>query len=285
MSDYRSLFGIRVEHEFFLPSRCEAVDFRLDAASTELLARAGILLRHEPDGVHAYYDREQEPLFRSWFGDPGERFRVVFRLTASDPSFPRYTEVAERSGLVCVLDTEVEGPGGAVFSLTPPEEPGAERRELLDKLEAELVTGRDRLVPPLALLVVFLGPSALAEGGHEPYRLTFAARRTRWRYHLLGDLAGRQAFIRDQSPDPADQIRFTPGGMVNLPGERVAQTLISEGVLPLRRRADRRLQLRETGLDSERVLVRRLPVASPENLSIATIDGRQTIVSDIYVNG
>jgi len=286
MSEYRRFFGLRVEHDFFAPSRCEALDVGLDPASHALLARAGIVVRQEPDGIQAYYDADSEDVLRSWLADPRERFRLVFRLTPGDPSFLRYTDLPEdRQGLVRLLDTEVDGPSGVVFSLQPPAEADPERASSLAALEAELITRRDVLVPPLAVLVVLVGPSVLSDDPPEPYRLSFTARKTQWRYHLLGDLAGRQAFIRDQSPDPTDQIRFVPGGAVSLPGGRVAQTLVSEGLLPLRWRADRRLQLREGESGSERVLVRRLPVASPEDLSIATIDGRQTVVSDIYVNG
>lgn len=284
MSEYRTLFGIRVEHEYFAPARCDALDFRIDDPSAALLRRAGVVFRREPDGVHAYHDRESESVLGPWLADPGERFRVVLRVVARDPAFFRYTELPDaHPTLVRCLDSEIDGPPGSLFRLDPPSDPGARARD--EALAAEVVTRRDELVPPVAILGVLLGPSALAGGDAPPYRLAFTARRTVWRYHLLGDLASRDAFIRDQSPDPADQVRFEAVGMVSLPEGRTARMLVSDSALPTRWRAERRLQLREEGSRGERVLVRRLPVASPEDLSVATIDGRQIVVSDIYVTG
>ncbi len=317
MADYRRLFGVEVRHEFFGGGRCDALDFAIDPASRSLVDRAGLVVRNAQDGVDCYYDNDEADNLRVWFSDSDDPFRLVFRVTARDPAFEQYTEAASpQDDLVLFLDTEnPEGGSGplhvvdrvaradfqalelaerkyVVEPLDGSEIAPGEKRESLaprDELLRKYVTHRDKHLPPIALLIVRIGPAALEGQGPEPYRLSFDARRTIWRYHFLGPLAQREAFIQDQTPTPGDRMEFDLRGTTELPGDRVAKTFVSRDALVLRQRSDHRFQLRERsngrGNGSGRILMRRLPVASPKGLGTAAIDGREIIVSDIYVNG
>jgi len=281
MASYRPFFGIQVEHGYSDPDPCGALEFRPDRATGSLLNRAGIVFRTEPDGFQTYCDGADEELLRSWVDDPRAPFRMVFRVVASDPAFLRYSQLDEESmGRVLLLDTEDQDANEPVRL----DDVDGGLPEADEETRSEVTTRGDMRVPPLAVLVVRVGPSILEESAPAPYRLAFEARRTRWRYHLLGELAGREEVSIRASENGAEPIAFQAAGLVDLPGGRVARVLVSDAPLATRKRTDRRLQLREGDPGNGRILIRRLPVASPEDLSIATVEGRRTLVSDIYVH-
>jgi len=283
MADFRPLFGVRIEHEYVAPDRCDALEFRLDEASRSRLARAGIVLRGVPDGLVALADRDQEAdVLRPWLADPARPFRLVFRLLPRSSDFHLYTDLPADRRIVRLLDTAVVAPADGPIRLDRPPGPG-EGDDVLDALGEAYLTRRDELVPPVVLLVVQLSPELLDRASTEPYRIAFEARRTIWRYHLLGPLAGLEAVIREEAPGGEDAVGFRPAGRMEHPGGRSARTLVSEAPIPVLRASGRRLQLREEAPGS-RILVRRLPLAAPEGLGIADVDGRSTLVTDIFVN-
>jgi hypothetical protein len=283
MPDFRPLFGVRIEHEYVAPDPFDGLELRPESASMSLLARAGIVLRPLTDGVLALADREMEAeVLRPWLDDPARPFRVVFRLVPRASEFHLYTDLPTDRRIVRLLDTGAVVPGDGPIRLDRTPGPG-EGDEVLDALAETYLTRRDELVPPVAVLVVQLTPALLDRDGSEPYRIAFAARRTIWRYHLLGTLAGVEAVIREEAPEEEEPVGFRPAGIVDHPGGRNARTLVSEAPIPVLRSSGRRLQLREEA-PGNRILVRRLPVAAPEGIGIADVDGRSTLVSDIFVN-
>lgn len=280
MASYRPFFGIQVEHGYSDPDPCQALVFRPEGATEALLHRAGIVVRTEPDGFQTYCDGADEELLRSWVDDPREPFRMVFRVVIKDPTFLNYSQLDKESlGRVLLLDTEDRDADEPVRL----EDADGGLPEADEETRNAVTTRGDMRVPPLAILVIRVGPSILRDPDPPPYRLAFAARRTHWRYHLLGELAGREEVAIRASENGTEPVEFQAAGLVDLPGGRVARVLVSDAPLATRKRTDRRLQLREGDPGNGRILIRRLPVASPEDLSIATVEGRRTLVSDIYV--
>ena len=165
----------------------------------------------------------------------------------------------------------------------------ADLRPTASEALAPLLTKRDATVRPVAVLRLRLADAvtALAEGATSApraYRLDFRPRETHWRYLLLGGLAERAASV----VDPEGSTEFERTGETTLPGDRAAVAFVSRTRIPLQERSDRRFQLRENGNNGSnggRVLIRRLPVASPREIHREIVDGRDALVSDIYLNG
>jgi hypothetical protein len=108
----------------------------------------------------------------------------------------------------------------------------------------------------------------------------FAARSPVWKYCLLGDWASEDVRIVDL----AREAEFTPAVTENLAGGRDAKAIRSSTGIALRNRSSRRFQLRGVDGNTERVLIKRLPVAGARHLARETIDGTPTWVSEIYVH-
>jgi hypothetical protein len=89
-----------------------------------------------------------------------------------------------------------------------------------------------------------------------------------------------KSFITDLN----HEIEFEATGRASLPGNRMAMTFRSKQRIPLREKSEYRFQLREKETNGGRVLIRRLPVASAGQFYKETVDGKEAIVSEIFIN-
>ena len=294
MSRYAPLFSVTVGHGFFADDACPAVGLALDAPSATLAARAGLLVRTRPGRIAVLHDESRRDALAMWAADGPESFRLDLQVTSGDPLFSDYTEPGTaRDGAILAFDgaTATPDPEGGRYRLSKEEYVSEQDFEDLtsDRVTSAL-TPRALLVRPLALIRIPLADEAgaLLDPGDgdagRAYRIDLRARETYWRYLLLGDLAERTSSITDL--DMGAQFDF--GGEALLPGNRKALAFRSTTRIPLSERSDRRFQLRLEGANGSgngRVLVKRLPVATPRGIYRETIDGESAFVSDIFVNG
>lgn len=296
MSRFETLFTIDVAHRFFGADPCTVLDFVPSAASRARAAKAGLLVRSTPTGTHVCRDLERRDALALYAADRDDPLAITYRVRSRDPQLASYTDPTPlREGQVLLFDNRATRPepGGTALLLHGGDFVGEADFAGWDAEELRgLATSRDRLAPPAAVVRVFVSDEAgglldPADPAPVAYHLSFQARSTYWKYYLLGPLAGKRSFITD----PDDEIEFESSGETALPGDRTAVTFTSTTRIPLRRRSERRFQLREhvagngNGNGAGRVLVKRLPVASPEGSFRETIDGRDAIVSDMYING
>lgn len=114
-----------------------------------------------------------------------------------------------------------------------------------------------------------------------PMDITVAlpVRKTYWKYLLVGDWGNTL-----QVNDPAGEVAFTDADHEVLPdGTRVA-VMRSAVPIALSERPPERFQLRRGAGADARVLVTRLPLASPAALRREVVDGALCDVSEIFVN-
>jgi hypothetical protein len=144
-----------------------------------------------------------------------------------------------------------------------------------------LLRGRDFVVrPDFVVSLRITGDDFAGSLGFRSYRIRFDARRTIWKYYLLGH-------TRKDIPritDPTGETVFEFVGKVALPGARTALAYRSLTPIPLRERNELRFQLRDPADASGKVFIRRLPVAAADRFGKDVIDGKETIVSEIFVN-
>jgi hypothetical protein len=112
------------------------------------------------------------------------------------------------------------------------------------------------------------------------YYLKFKARKTFWKYYMLGLMAQKHSYIADLN----DAIRFEFSGEESLSGNRTALTFRSKTPIPMRDTFSYRFQLKESGPRGEKVLIRRLPMASASQINREMIEGEEAVVSEIYIN-
>ena len=112
------------------------------------------------------------------------------------------------------------------------------------------------------------------------YVLRFATRAAVWKYWLIGDW-------RDAEPqvvDPEGQAAFLQAQDATLPDGRPALTIRSAAPIAIFRRSPFRFQLRGRTGNTERLLVKRLPVAGTAHLVREPRAQGGSLVSEIYVH-
>lgn len=112
------------------------------------------------------------------------------------------------------------------------------------------------------------------------YRLCMHSRQTIWKYVLTGDWRGRSLSVVDQR----GEVAFTEPAEERLPNGQCALAVHSTTPIALRERPPQRFQLRDMTDASERVLISRLPGATPQRLWREMVRGEPTHVSEIFVH-
>jgi hypothetical protein len=255
-----------------------------------MIARnAGLLIRNTPGGFQVFYDESRYDALLSLAANPGEPFHLEFLAFSTDPRFWLYTRPSPlKEGSVLYFNNQNtaagtdgrvrlhrdEFAGQADFAPVASPSPGG----LLGRREG-------RGISPMVVNIdvsedevrALKGPPAATL---KSYYIGFQASQTFWKYYLLGDLAREGCYVNDRE----EQVEFVPEGQVSLAGERVALAFRSKTLLPLGERSNYHFQLRDRNSGGGRVLIRRLPVASPGQTIRETIDGENTPVSEMFIN-
>lgn len=287
MGPYLPLFSLVVEHGYFGGAPCPSLRFTPLEASRQWLAARGCVVRPVPGGLAVYCDGGVLDGLAAALAD--EPLALTWRLHADDPYFANYTEGLPRAhdGMLAfdsagAVDDDVE-PGlrrlhaGATVGAGDQASPEA---------VAALLDAVDRRVPPRAMVTLRLAPGdagTTRAPSAPPVRrfvIRFGARSPVWKYCLLGDWDLAQVRVVDTGA----QADFGPGVPEPVADGRVALAIRSRGGIALQQRSSRRFQLRGIDGGTDRVLVKRLPVAGARQLERETIDGVPTWVSEIFVH-
>jgi hypothetical protein len=277
---YGTLLRVEARHEYFADGVARGVVFEPTAAAGAAMRSLGLLSR--PEGATLTVLRP-EPATAA--GAAAEPTTLLFKVIATDLAIGTYTEIGSgKPDHLYWFDSAAAGATDTAGSraLSAKESVGSEDLRAVD--DAAVVSAldvRERRVPPLGLLALRVTAADLQADRPGPdFHLLFRSRRTLWKYIVLGAPSGVAPTIRDADGN----VAFEPAGAAQVPGGREAVTLRSTEPIALRERGTQRFQLRAQTSAGERVLVKRLAVASPGKLGRDTVDGREVAVSEIYIN-
>jgi hypothetical protein len=259
LGPFRPLLELAVEHAYCADAAHCAFSFQPSAACAHWLAQTGALVRTGRAGLTLFADAGAPPL------PPEAAFD--FEVASADPLFDNYTagldapagQVPHYSSADASFDA-----AGAVWRLQAAQH--APRQAARTRL-------RLTLRPPAA--------AAAAGGAVVRLVLPLAARATYWKYLLLGAWDGEAPEI----VDAAREVGFEPAVAEPLADGRNALAIRSSVRIALEERPERRFQLRSrrAARGAARVLIKRLPAASPRRFGLAHIAGVPALVSEIYV--
>jgi len=287
---YLPLFDFEVEHTFFPGGRCaDALKFVLTPKSAALLQRSGFSARVSDSGVAVLADSVRLQALSMIAGDTEEPFHLTWLAYAADPFFGNYTEgLVYPPGGLPAFDSDsavAEGTTGRCRLQRQDYVSAADARPLDDEFVVQALSGQR--VPPLFMVTLRLGamsPGASGAAGLQPqpkrYVLRFAARAAVWKYWLIGDWHDSELKV----VDPDNQVAFLQAQDATLPDGRAALTIRSAAPIAILRRSPFRFQLRGRAGSSERLLVKRLPVAGTEQLTREPRALGGSLVSEIYVH-
>lgn len=281
MGSFHSLFSIEIKHVFFTGEACLNLDFIPSLRSQKRLDRIGLLTRGTENGIHVFYDSGQSDVLQYEVDDPDEPFSFQYRVFSRDPFFKNYTDVSShKTDALFYFDGGNAREEAGFYRLHEAEYVSEVDFQSLDApMFSEVLTKKDRLVKPVCVLDIPVSQGEF-KGKPKHYTVKFDSRKTFWKYYVLGDFVDKKPYIADLN----HETEFEFGGTESLPGNRTALVFRSRSSIPLREKLDVRFQLKAQNGGNGKVMIKRLPVASASQIATETINGKESVISEIYVN-
>jgi hypothetical protein len=289
MGTYLPLFSIFVEHSFFTIGLCNVLVFRPSSSTVSLVKSVGLMLRYLPNGIRVFYDQDMKHVLKMFLEDNQNRLSLVFKVKSRDRYFQNYTDSTgnnhehiaylsnenhkkDQTGRVCLHKGEyVNG-------------------DLYIPMNSSLLEGvfdrSENVSPPLFVIRINVqswlnGESDIANIGYEQqFFFRLRERKTFWKYYILGHSTSEELHITDLDR----RVEFEALGEKLLPHNEWVKIFRSTTAIALSDRPMHRFQLHENTLGVGRVVVKRLPAASGEQICLEEVNGTNAIVSEIYVN-
>jgi hypothetical protein len=289
MGSYLPLFTVEVEHTFFSKGLCSGLDFVSTPASLTFIEKTGLLVRHTQNGVRVFFDQNSSEALRLYATEPGESLQLVFKVFPREKFFRVYTEIStpEEDSILYFGNQGGKIDSNHRIRLHTAEYVSAGNFEELNSPRlADILSRKDRLLKPEFIVAIRLGKKeiqildAASKNAYLKYYIRFQARQTFWKYYLLGSMTKMKSFITDLN----HETEFEATGRASLPGNRTALTFRSKQRIPLRERSEFRFQLSAKDPDGGKMIIRRLPVASAVQFCKETVNGKEAIVSEIFIN-
>lgn len=289
MGPFLPLFSVEVEHAYFPGGICHGLHLVASGDTLRRIDRSGCLLRHTDRGLIVAFDASAANALRLHAGDVDEPLRFDFLARVADGSFANYTEGHIGSDqAVLLLDNRNAVPDGAsgLLRLHAGTSVGVDdAKPLASAAVTQVLSPRDRRSPPHFALSVSVDTAHVTEAeSHAPrrYLCRLQARATVWKYLLFGEFTEAQEDV--QIVDLGEACEFDEAVRERLPDGRSVMAVRSRTPITLQQRSERRFQLRRRGTGADKVLIKRLPVASPSLISRETLRGVPMLVSEIYVH-
>ena len=287
MGSFLPLFSLEVEHSYFPNNVCRGLHIAPSTKSAGLLERSGCMLRATDRGVMVLFDASATEALRMRASDALEPFFIHFLAHARDAAFANYTEgVFGSAQAMLLLDSRravLDGSGrwrlhaGASAA-------AADVRRITSARVAKVLSQRERHDQPHFIVSVRVCPADLPQTAQQAkrYYCRLQARSTVWKYYLFGDLAETQDGL--QVVDLGQAFEFDVAVDERLPDGQRVLAVRSRAPIALQERSPQRFQLRRRGAGADKVLIKRLPVATPSQIHRETLGGVPTWVSEIYVH-
>ncbi len=289
MGPYLPLISLEVEHSYFQGGVCRRLSLTPTAASARRIERTGCLVRRTDRGLVLLFDASTGVALHQHASDADEPLCFHFLARAADASFANYTDgsIGSPHGLL-MLDSRhaVLDEASGRWRLHAGASAGAADVKRLDCPEAtEALSRHERHAPPHFVVSILITEADVAQAMQQQAKRYFCrlqARATVWKYYLFGDLAEAEGGV--QVVDLGQACGFDAAVGERLPDGQSVLAVRSSAPIALQERSPQRFQLRRQGTGADKVLIKRLPVASPSQINRETLGGVPTLVSEIYVH-
>ncbi|PSJ18971.1 hypothetical protein [Nitrosomonas supralitoralis] len=286
MGAYRLLFSVSVEHAYFSGQVCKTLEFIPAGPSVAVLNNAGLLVKFSESGVSVFYQEGTLSRLRLYAEDG---LSLVFKVFSKDPNFFRYTVPgvpAENNQLYFNNQSVTrDAIGKQMLHSDPSVTDQAWAYTNADPFQG-MLDRKDYFANVAFVLQMFIADDEqglcserLAASARKFY-IRFSANQTYWKYYILGELSKRNVYIADLD----NTIQFNNAGSILMPGNRAAVLLQSSTAIPMEEQSSCCLQLRESGSMGDKVLIKRLPNASINQIVGEMMNGKMENISEIFIN-
>jgi len=241
-----------------------------------------LVIRQTGNGVTVSVDENDREPLRMWAANRDGKLQFRFKVRAKDRGFANYTDYSlhGRKVIPCFDNLEKkEQVGGKIRLSREALASEADFREI-DALVAEgMIGAREKLVPPDFIVTLYVDLEEEQGFGFREHQIGFGARLSYWKYYMLGDMNRAGVFI----VDPEKKVEFLPCGEVMLAENKPARVFRSNQPVFLLENSQCRFQLKERNAGGEKVLIKRLPLASEARLGSELINGKNELVMENFV--
>lgn len=264
-TSFQLLARVLFRHDYFAGARVGDWAAVPEPQTRRFMQRFGMALRCNGQEMAVFIEGSQLAGLWSERDEDGQGRQLRFTIFSRDSNCAYYTDT-----------NELPQPAEFVALAGNP---------LMQPIATQVVASS---LKPGALAVVALPLAGAvvigADGAPQPlaaeYELRLRARATVWKYLLVGDWAEDPVRV----VDVRDRVQFSAAQLELLPDGRNATTVYSMSPIGLSEQPALRFQLRGGERSSERILISRMPTASPSGLRHEVVGGVMTEVSEIFIN-
>ncbi len=289
MSEYAPLFTLLVEHGFYDKGIPQGLNFVPTHRTASLIKNCGLLIKPIAGGIKVLQDNDDVDALHLYAADKDDPLELIFKVYAADVAFKSKTDAAiEADDAIPFFKNDKKR--GAIHGRILLHDLDYVSMVDLEKLNSSQLRGvleqRERSLPPFFIVNIQLKEKDLIGVGTNSsvplknYTIKFKERQVYWKYYLVGEMAREGMFLVDVDC----KAKFVSTGKTLLNGQREAIAFRTTHRLPLKASLQYRFQLKEKKGRSDKVIIKRLPMADVTRFGRATIDGHNEIVSEIYIN-
>ena len=277
---YLPLCHIVLQHQYFSDGLAQQLRLVPAAQTQRYLQNAQLLVKPTKQGAVLLLDTSRRDIAAACC-EPV--LTLYFLLYSDDPQFGSYSLPVLQAQQLLYCDNRAPVPDDAALRLHA--KPGLGSAEVISANDAPVADvlppkGKPLPVMLLALDITALHITQLTADNAISYLLRFGSRQSVWRYYLCGTAFAQPLRIQDM----AQQTHFIQQNDTRLANGLVAQVFDSAQPLKLQQFSPYRFQLITTTHGSEKILIKRLPVAVAGQIDKAVVNGVASNVSEIYLN-
>lgn len=244
--------------------------------------KTGMRLKSEAGRIVVFYDIRRLDAIQSYMDDTLTPLCFYFIGQTSDSGFFNYTEnLGVPSKTALFLNTQSGNPDVCCLTQAPLVSI-KDHRSAADPLLVDAMKGGISREHPLFIIGLFPDPDAgilFSKEGQvlgQTFHATFPARKTHWKYLILGKSDPVHVVDRDGN------IHFEKTESPDLPIRTPVQAFISDQAIPLTQTSRTNFALKDE--ISGTLIIKHLPLASPDNLFKSKGPGTAGYISEIFIN-
>ena len=289
MADYSPLFTFVVEHGYYDDGLAHGLSFVPTNSTAHIIKNTGLLVKPITGGICVLLNKKDRESLQLYAADKDEPFVLVFKVYAARSDFKSRTDVSVESedSIPCFYNGNRDDADGGRVRLHDQDYVSMIDLIRLDSNQLEgVLDHRERRLPPLLIANIQINEEALvavdddADMAPKQYYVRLRERQVFWKYYLVGRMARENLFLVDVD----SRAEFVCSGRELLDGQRETIAFRTIQRLSLKESPQYRFQLKEKDNGSEKVIIKRLPVADETHFGREVIDGRSEVVSEIYIN-
>jgi hypothetical protein len=279
---YLPLCQLHLRHNYFNSGYLAQAELEPTTATLQKLRNAQLIYKKTRQGAVLLLDSARRDIAAACCEPP---LTLHFLLFSTDSHFGSYTDPVLQRGQLWYCDSQTAVAEANFLRLHHQSTLGGE--ELLSADDNRLVSIIDQRHASLPQLVLALSinaaeVNAINASNSRNYLIKFVSRQTLWRYYLIGDSFSGALQIRDMNRHNA--AIFARQQDVLLANGRKALVFDSIEPLNLAEQSPYRFGLISQDGGSEKILIKRLPVATAGQSGNAVVNGVTRHLAEIYLN-